>query len=81
MTTLSHIAQLAGAVTEAAREIELNTKQQSSAVNQVSTAVGEVAAAAKELEASTDQTLQTSSLLSNLSHDVALLIGLGVATG
>ena len=65
---------------EAAREIELNTKQQSSAVNQVSTAIGEVAAGAKELEASTDQTLQTSSLLSKLSHDVALLIGLGVAT-
>lgn len=81
VTTLSHIAQLAGAVTEAAREIELNTKQQSGAVNQVSTALGEVTAAAKQLEASTDQTLQTSSLLSNLSHDVALLIGLGVATG
>lgn len=32
-TTLSHIAQPTGAVTEAAREIELNTKQQSSAVN------------------------------------------------
>lgn len=70
----AHIAQLADAVTEAAREIELNTRQQSSAVNQVNTAVGEVAQAARELESASAQTLQTSSVLSGLSHDLARLI-------
>lgn len=40
---LAQIAQLAGTTTDAAREIELSTKQQSSAVDQVNTAIGDVA--------------------------------------
>ena len=48
---------------EAAREIELSTKQQSTAVEQVNIAIANVAQASKETEASAGQTLQTVSQL------------------
>jgi methyl-accepting chemotaxis protein len=69
--------QIAGIVvttTEAAREIELSTKQQSTAVEQVNLAVASVSQAARETEASSSQTLQTSSQLTVLSKDLARLI-------
>jgi methyl-accepting chemotaxis protein len=73
-TSFKHIAGLVTTTSEAAREIELSTKQQSSAVEQVNLAVANVSQAAKENEASSSQTLQTSSELTKLSRDLARLI-------
>src|SRR5439155_1150043 len=63
------IADLVVTTTEAAREIELSTKQQSSAVEQVNVAITNAAQATKENEASSSQVLQTSSQLANLSRE------------
>jgi CHASE3 domain sensor protein len=69
--------QIAGSVTtarEAAREIELSTKQQSSAVEQVNNAVTDVAQSTKETEVSSTQTLQTVSQLATMSGDLLRLV-------
>jgi methyl-accepting chemotaxis protein len=69
--------QIAGSVTtarEAAREIELSTKQQSSAVEQVNNAVTDVAQSTKETEVSSTQTLQTVSQLAGMSTDLLRLV-------
>jgi methyl-accepting chemotaxis protein len=60
--------------TEAAREIELSTKQQTTAVEQVNEAIANVAQAAKESEVSSTQTLQTVVELTALSRDLSRLI-------
>ncbi|MGA8709244.1 MAG: CHASE3 domain-containing protein [Steroidobacteraceae bacterium] len=69
--------QIAGSVTttrQAAREIELSTKQQSTAVEQVNNAVTDVAQSTKETEVSSTQTLQTVSQLAGLSTDLLRLV-------
>ncbi|MBI1943735.1 MAG: CHASE3 domain-containing protein [Betaproteobacteria bacterium] len=68
------IAGLVGTTTDAAREIELSTKQQATAAEQVRTAVADVAQATNETEASTGQTLQTASQLATLSRELLRLI-------
>jgi methyl-accepting chemotaxis protein len=68
------IADLVTTTTEAAKEIELSTKQQATAVEQVNVATTSAGQAAKETEASSSQTLQTSVQLTNLSRDLAKLI-------
>lgn len=68
------IVDLLGTTTEAAREIELSTKQQSTAVEQVNLAVANVAQAARESEASSSQILQTVGELTALSRDLAQLV-------
>lgn len=68
------IAGLVVTITEAAREIELSTKQQASAVEQVNAAIGNVAQAARETEASATQTLQTASQLTTLSSDLGRIV-------
>lgn len=68
------IAALVATTTEAAREIELSTKQQASAAEQVRIAVSEVAQATQETETSSSQTLQTASQLAGLSLDLRRLI-------
>lgn len=83
-TGARHFSDVAGAfnliasqvvtTTEAAREIELSTKQQSSAVEQVNCAMASVSQAAKETESSSRQTLQTVSQLTTLSDDLTRLI-------
>jgi methyl-accepting chemotaxis protein len=60
--------------TEAAREIELSTKQQSTAVEQVNVAIANVAQATRETEASAEQTLKTATQLSGLSRDLLRII-------
>jgi methyl-accepting chemotaxis protein len=60
--------------TEAAKEIELSTKQQATAVEQVNVAITNVAQASKESEVSTGQTLRTASELSVLSRDLLKLV-------
>ncbi len=72
--TFAHIAGLVSTTTEAAREIELSTKQQSTAVEQVNFAISNVAQATREAEASSDQTLQTASQLADMSRGLARLV-------
>jgi methyl-accepting chemotaxis protein len=69
-----HIAGLVGTSTEAAREIELSTKQQSTAVEQVNVAISNVTQATKETEASSSQTLQTAVQLTTLSRELTGII-------
>jgi methyl-accepting chemotaxis protein len=68
------IAGLVATTSEAAKEIELSTKQQATAVEQVNVAVVNVTQAARETEASSSQTLQTSSQLTDLSRNLAQLV-------
>lgn len=71
---LDHIVKLVATSTDAAREIELSTKQQSTAVEQVNIAIVNAAQATKETEASSSQTLQTAGQLATLSGDLAQLV-------
>ena len=59
---------------EVAREIELSTKQQTTAVEQVNFAISEVAQATREAETGSSQTLQTASELAKLSDQLVRLI-------
>jgi methyl-accepting chemotaxis protein len=68
------IVSLVSTTTEASREIELSTKQQSTAVSQVNIAVANVAQSAQETEVSSSQTLQTATELTKLSRDLMRLI-------
>lgn len=70
----SRIAEIVAATTEAGQEIELSTKQQSTAVEQVNIAISNVAQATRETETSSEQTLQTASQLSSLSDALARFI-------
>jgi methyl-accepting chemotaxis protein len=72
--SFKQIAGLVATTSDAAKEIELSTKQQTTAVEQVNVAVVNVSQAARETEASSTQTLQTSSQLTSLSRDLAQLI-------
>jgi methyl-accepting chemotaxis protein len=72
--SLNHITALVGTTSEAAREIELSTKQQMTAVEQVNTAVASVAQVSRETEASTAQALQTASQLAVLSRELSRII-------
>lgn len=71
---LRQITELLGTTTEAAREIELSTKQQATAVAQVNAAVSDIAKASKETEVSANQTLQTAGQLAGLSRELTRLI-------
>jgi len=72
--TFKQISGLVITTTEAAREIELSTKQQATAVEQVNLAIANVAQASKETEASSGQTLLTVSQLASLSTDLLRII-------
>jgi len=68
------ITGLVTTVTQAAREIELSTKQQMSAVEQVNSAIGGAAQASRESEASSAETLQTATQLAHLSHNLSSIV-------
>jgi methyl-accepting chemotaxis protein len=68
------ITDLVVTTNDASREIELSTKQQATAGEQVRIAVSDVAQTTRETEASTEQTLQTASQLAGLSRDLLRLI-------
>jgi methyl-accepting chemotaxis protein len=72
--SLREISGLVSTTSEAAREIELSTKQQSTAVEQVNVAIASVAQASKENEVSTKQTLQTAAQLASLSRDLLKVV-------
>jgi methyl-accepting chemotaxis protein len=71
------IAQLVATTSEATREIELSTKQQTTAVEQVNVAASDTARVTRETEASAVQTKQTAAHLSTLSGDLLDLVGSG----
>jgi len=68
--SLRQISGLAGTTSEAAREIELSTKQQTTAVEQVNLAIANVAQVSREAEASAQQTLDTAAQLAQLSREL-----------
>jgi len=73
-TSFTQIAALVAATTDAAREIELSTKQQATAVEQVNVAIANVAQATRETQTSTTQTLQTASQLTTLSSELFQIV-------
>ena len=73
-SSFKRIAELVLTTTDASREIELSTKQQSTAVEQVNVAIANVAQATRETEAICTQTLQTASQLAKLSRELHLLV-------
>jgi methyl-accepting chemotaxis protein len=68
------ISHLVSATTEAAREIELSTKQQTTAIEQANIAVGDTARVTRETETSANQIGQTASHLAGLSTDLKRLV-------
>jgi methyl-accepting chemotaxis protein len=72
--SLREIAELVTTTAEAAREIELSTKQQTTAVEQVNVAIVSVAQATRETEASSNETRQTATELATLSNDLLRLV-------
>jgi methyl-accepting chemotaxis protein len=73
-SSFQQIAGLVTTTTEASREIELSTKQQTTAVEQVNLAIANVAQATQETEASSGQTLTTASQLAGLSKELLRLV-------
>jgi methyl-accepting chemotaxis protein len=73
-SAFKQIAGLVATTTDAAREIELSTKQQSTAVEQVNVAIANVTQASVETETSAGQTLQTVSQMATLSKDLLRII-------
>jgi methyl-accepting chemotaxis protein len=69
------IAQLVSTTNDATREIELSTKQQTTAVEQVNVAASDTARVSRETEASAVQTKQTAAHLSSLSGDLLEMVG------
>jgi methyl-accepting chemotaxis protein len=76
-SSFRRIAQLVATTNDATREIELSTKQQTTAVEQVNMAASDTARVTRETEASAVQTKQTAAHLSNLSGDLLQLVGTG----
>jgi methyl-accepting chemotaxis protein len=76
-SSFRRIAQLVATTNDATREIELSTKQQTTAVEQVNVAASDTARVTRETEASAVQTKQTASHLSTLSSDLLELVGTG----
>lgn len=72
--TFQRITAQVSTTREAAREIELSTKQQTTAVEQVNAAIVNVSQSARETEASTAQTVQTASELAALSRELSRLV-------
>jgi methyl-accepting chemotaxis protein len=71
------IVQLVSTTNDATREIELSTKQQTTAVEQVNVAASDTARVSRETEASAVQTRQTAAHLSTLSSDLLEMVGTG----
>ncbi|HEY8926449.1 MAG TPA: methyl-accepting chemotaxis protein [Polyangia bacterium] len=73
-TAFRHIASLVATTLEAAREIELSTKQQTTAVEQVNLAIANVSQSTREMEATSAQTLQTAGALTSMSHELLRVV-------
>ncbi|GAB7051132.1 methyl-accepting chemotaxis protein [Catenuloplanes indicus] len=77
--SFQQIVSLVGNTTESAREIELSTKQQTTAVEQVNAAVADTARVTRETETSASQTRQTAAHLSTLSGSLLKMVTAGAA--
>jgi methyl-accepting chemotaxis protein len=75
LRTFQQIIERVNDTSVAARQIELSTTQQVSAVEQVNVAMGDVVKTAKETEASSQHTLQTAEKLAGISKQLAALAG------
>jgi methyl-accepting chemotaxis protein len=73
--SLRRIAELVSSANDAGRDIELSSKQQSSAVEQINIAVGEAARVTRETEAAAAHTRKTAAHLSSLSRDLRQIVG------
>jgi methyl-accepting chemotaxis protein len=71
------IAELVSTANDATREIELSTKQQTTAVEQVNVAASDTARVTRQTEIDAGQTRQTAAHLSSLSSDLQTLVGAG----
>jgi methyl-accepting chemotaxis protein len=76
-TSFQRIAELVSTTNDATREIELSTKQQTTAVEQVNTAASETVRVTRESESSAVQTRQTAAHLTSLSSELQELVGVG----
>ncbi|GIE94896.1 hypothetical protein Ari01nite_23610 [Paractinoplanes rishiriensis] len=76
-TAFRRITHLVSTANDASREIELSTKQQSSAVEQVNTAAADTARVTRETQTTAVQTKHTATHLSSLSNDLQKLVGTG----
>jgi methyl-accepting chemotaxis protein len=74
---LQQIASLVLDTSDAAREIELSTAQQATAVEQADAAMIEVASSASTVEASSRQTVQVAAELASLSSSLSRLVRSG----
>ena len=74
VVALGQIGRQVVTTTEAAKEIELSTMQQTTAVEQVNVAIGNVAQATRETEVAAAETLQTASRLAVLSSDLLRIV-------
>jgi methyl-accepting chemotaxis protein len=72
--SFQQIADLVATTTESAREIELSTKQQTTAVEQVNIAVTDTARVTQESESSAVQTRQTAAHLAGLSSSLLRMV-------
>jgi methyl-accepting chemotaxis protein len=77
LATFKGITDQVTLTNEAAREIELSTRQQTAAVEQLNVAIGGVSQAAKETQSSSSQTLATCSELADVSRQLSALIQAG----
>jgi methyl-accepting chemotaxis protein len=72
--SFGQIAALVTSTTEAAREIELSTRQQATAVEQVNLAIVDLTHSAAELDESSHQTVEIAGKLASLSDDLARIV-------
>jgi methyl-accepting chemotaxis protein len=72
--SFQRIADLVGMTAQAARQIVLSTKQQTSAMEQVSSAIGDVAQTARESEGGSAQTVNTSAELAVLTRELGKIM-------
>jgi methyl-accepting chemotaxis protein len=75
LRTFQQIIERVNDTSVAARQIELSTTQQVSAVEQVNVAMGDVVKTAKETEAGSQHTLHTAEKLAGISKQLAALAG------
>jgi methyl-accepting chemotaxis protein len=73
-TSFDEIVALVRNTTDAARDIELSTKQQSSAVEQVNVAIGGLVESTRDSEASSARVLHTASELNELASALTRLV-------
>lgn len=78
-SAFKEIGALVSNATEASREIELSTRQQTTAVEQANQAIASIAQATRETEVSTGQTLSTAIQLSSLSRALHRIVQTRVA--